>query len=75
MPFSYVQFRTELMAPTPYPREPNFAPPRLTPLRKPISQSTVAIFTSAGVQRRGDPLLAETNDLGYRVIAAKTPLK
>ncbi|MET0503244.1 MAG: glycine/sarcosine/betaine reductase selenoprotein B family protein [Candidatus Binatia bacterium] len=75
MPFSYVQFMTELMAPTPYPRQPNFAPPRLTPLRKPISQSTVGIFTSAGVQRRGDPLLAETNDLGYRVIAAETPLK
>ena len=55
LPFSYVQFMTELMAPTPYPRQPNFAPPRLTPLRKPISQSTVGILTSAGVQHRADP--------------------
>ena len=75
MPFSYVQFMTELMAPAPYPRQPNFAPPRVTPLPKPISQSTIGIFTSAGVQHRSDPLLAETNDLSYRLIDRETPLK
>ena len=72
MPFSYVQFMTELMAPQPYPRQPNFAPPSLTPLRKPIAQSTIGIFTSAGVQLRGDDLLAETNDLSYRLIDRET---
>jgi hypothetical protein len=60
MPFSYVQFMTELMAPQPYPRHPVFAPPRLTPLRKDVSQSTIGIFTSAGIQVRGDTPLAET---------------
>lgn len=73
MPFSYVQFMTELMAPQPYPRQPNFSPPRLAPLRKPISQSTIGLFTSAGVQLRGDDPLAETNDLSYRLIERATP--
>ena len=65
---------TDLMAPAPYPRQPVFAPPGLTPLRKPIAESTVGIFTSAGVQRRDEPLLAETNDLSYRRIDRETPL-
>ncbi len=73
MPFSYVQFMTELMAPQPYPRQPKFAPPRLAPLRKPIDQATIGIFTSAGIQVRGDTLLAETNDLAYRLIDRDTP--
>ena len=73
MPFSYVQFMTELMAPQRYPRQPNFVPPRLTPLRKPISQSTIGIFTSAGIQLRDDAPLSETNDLSYRLIGRRTP--
>jgi D-proline reductase (dithiol) PrdB len=73
MPFSYVQFMTELMAPRPYPRQPVFAPPRLTPLRKDISQATIGIFSSAGIQLRGDTPLAETNDLTYRLIDRETP--
>ena len=64
---------TDLMAPKPYPRQPIFAPPRLTPLRKPISQSTIGIFTSAGIQLRGDRPLAETNDLSYRLIDRGIP--
>jgi len=73
LPFSYVQFMTELMAPQPYPRQPNFAPPQLTPLRKPISQSTIGIFTSAGIQLRDDAPLDETNDLTFRLIDRRTP--
>jgi len=73
MPFSYVQFMTELMAPKPYPRQPVFAPPSLAPLRKPIDRSTIGIFTSAGIQLRGDTSLAETNDLSYRLIDRTVP--
>jgi D-proline reductase (dithiol) PrdB len=73
MPFSYVQFMTELLAPKPYPRQPNFASPRLTPLRKSISESTIGIFTSAGIQSRKDTPLAETNDLSYRLIDREIP--
>jgi D-proline reductase (dithiol) PrdB len=73
MPFSYVQFMTDLMAPKPYPRQPIFEPPSLIPLRKPISQSTIGIFTSAGIQLRSDTPLAETNDLSYRLIDRGIP--
>jgi len=73
MPFSYVQFMTELMAPKPYPRQPVFDPPSLAPLRKPIDRSTIGIFTSAGIQLRGDAPLGETNDLSYRLIDRAVP--
>ena len=73
MPFSYVRFMTDLMAPKPYPRQPVFDPPRLAALRKPIGQSTIGIFTSAGIQLRGDAPLAETNDLSYRLIDRAVP--
>jgi D-proline reductase (dithiol) PrdB len=73
VPFSYVQFMTDLMAPQPYPRQPVFAPPRLTPPRKPISQSIIGVFTSAGIQLRDDTPLGETNDLSYRLIDRGTP--
>ena len=62
------------MAPQPYPAPPNFPPPRLAPLRKPISDSTIGVFTSAGVQMADDKRLAETNDLSYRLIARDAPL-
>ncbi|MDP6558897.1 MAG: hypothetical protein QF619_01975 [Candidatus Binatia bacterium] len=74
MPFGYVDFMTELMAPKPYPRQPDFPPPRLTQLRRPIAESTIGIFTSSGVQLPSDPLLAETNDLSYRLINRDVPL-
>lgn len=73
MPFSYVEFMTRLMAPRPYPSQPNFDPPQLTPLRKPIAESTIGIFTSAGVHRRTDTPLTETNDLSYRLIDREIP--
>jgi D-proline reductase (dithiol) PrdB len=73
MSLSYIQFMTELMAPRPYPRQPEFGPPKLTPLRKPIRESTIGIFTSAGIQMRGDKPLAETNDLSYRLIDRAVP--
>lgn len=74
MPFSYVQFMRELLAPRPYHDQPAFDPPRLAPLRKPISESTIGVFTSAGIQLKGDPPMAETNDLSYRLIDRETPL-
>jgi D-proline reductase (dithiol) PrdB len=74
MPFAYVEFMKRLMAPQPYPTPPNFPPPKLTPLRKPISQSTIGIFTSAGVQLANDKPLGETNDLSYRLISQEWPL-
>lgn len=76
MPFSYISFMTALLAPRPYggANQPNFEPPSLTPLRKPIAQSTIGVFSSAGLQLPSEPLLEETNDLSYRVIERATPL-
>jgi D-proline reductase (dithiol) PrdB len=74
MPFAYVEFMKRLMTPQPYPTPPNFPPPKLTPLRKPISESTIGIFTSAGVQLANDKPLGETNDLSYRLISRDWPL-
>ena len=50
MLFMYVDFMTKLMAPRPYPPQPNFDPPRLTPLRKVIADSTLGVLTSCGAQ-------------------------
>ena len=48
MTFSYVQFMTELMAPKPYPRQPNFEAPRLDT----IAQTDFAIDHRRLDQRR-----------------------
>jgi D-proline reductase (dithiol) PrdB len=78
MPFSYVQFITDELAQRGQQyhaaQTPNFAPPRLTPLRKPIAESTIGVFTSAGVHLKGEPPFGETNDLSYRLIDRDVPL-
>lgn len=71
--FNYVDFATDLIAPAPYTPTPSFPAPALTPLRKPISESTIGLVTLAGVQRHDEPRLGETNDLTYRIIRRGTP--
>ncbi|HVA25561.1 MAG TPA: glycine/sarcosine/betaine reductase selenoprotein B family protein [Chloroflexota bacterium] len=75
-PFSYIDFMSKLLAPRPYggASQPNFDPPALAPLRKPVAQSIIGVFTSAGLQLPSEPLLEETNDLSYRLIDRDTPL-
>ena len=74
MPFMYADYMTKLMAPKPYPPQPNFDPPQLTPLRKPIEESTIGVLTSCGAQLKDDKPLAETNDLSYRLLHRDIPL-
>jgi D-proline reductase (dithiol) PrdB len=74
MPFSYVDYMTKLMAPKPYPPQPNFNAPQLTPLRKPIEESTIGVLTSCGAQLKDDKPMAETNDLSYRLLHRDIPL-
>ena len=71
--FNYIDFATELIAPAPYTATPDFPPPALKPLGRPICQSTVGLVTLAGVQRRDEPRLGETNDLSYRIVQRGTP--
>jgi D-proline reductase (dithiol) PrdB len=68
LPFMYIDFMTKLMAPKPYPPQPIFDPPALTPLCKPIKESTIGVLTSCGAQYKHDKAMAETNDLSYRLL-------
>ena len=74
MPFMYADYMTKLMSPKPYPPQLNFEPPQLTPLRKPIEESTIGVLTSCGAQLKDDKPLAETNDLSYRLLHRDIPL-
>jgi len=74
LPFMYVDFMTKLMAPKPYPPQPIFDPPVLSPLRKSIEESTIGVLTSCGAQLTDDKPLAETNDLSYRLLHRSVPL-
>src|ERR1700693_5470680 len=53
---------------------PVFDPPRLTPLRKSIAESTIGLFASCGAQLLEDPMLAETEDISFRLIPRNTPM-
>jgi D-proline reductase (dithiol) PrdB len=53
---------------------PVFGPPKLTPLRKPIAESTIGLFASCGAQLPEDPLLGETEDISFRLIPRDTPM-
>ncbi len=71
MPYSFVRLLKELGRDIP---RPQFDPPALTPLRKPIAESTVGMFLSCGVQLADDPPLGETEDISFRLVHRDTPL-
>jgi D-proline reductase (dithiol) PrdB len=72
MPYSYVRLTDELGLPRD--RQPNFDPPHLAPLRKPVAESTIGFFVSCGAQLPEDPLLGETQDISFRLLHRNTPL-
>ncbi len=74
MPFMYADYMTKLMAPKPYPPQPRFDAIKLTPLSKPIEETTIGVLTSCGAQRKDDKPMAETNDLTYRLLDRGIPL-
>ena len=47
---------------------PTFDPPALTPLRKPLRESTIGVFVSCGAQLKDDPPLRETEDISFRLL-------
>lgn len=53
---------------------PVFDPLRLTPLRRPVSESTIGLFVSCGAQLPDDPPLGETEDISFRLIHRDTPI-
>jgi hypothetical protein len=58
MPFLYVDYMMRIMAPKPYPAQPNFDPPQLTHLSKPIEECTLGVLTSCGAQLNDDRTLS-----------------
>jgi D-proline reductase (dithiol) PrdB len=52
---------------------PEFDPPTLVPLRKPVAESTIGMFVSCGAQLPEDPLLLETEDITFRLLPRDTP--
>ena len=46
----------------------DFPAPTLTPLRRPLAESTVGVYVSCGLYLKGDPPPGRTNDLNYRLI-------
>jgi hypothetical protein len=73
MPYSYSRLFTELTGRN-FENRPVFEPPKLTPLRKPIRESTVGLFTSCGAQLQEDPPLGETEDISFRLVHRDTPV-
>jgi D-proline reductase (dithiol) PrdB len=73
MPFSMKKLMAELTGRGPA-AAPAFDPPNLTPLRKPVAESTVGLFVSCGAQLPGDPPLLETEDISFRLLHRDTPL-
>jgi D-proline reductase (dithiol) PrdB len=73
MPFSYSRLFEEITGQR-FENRPLFDPPRLTPLRKPLAESTIGLFATCGAQVSEDPLLGETEDISFRLIHRDTPL-
>ncbi|HVB34036.1 MAG TPA: glycine/sarcosine/betaine reductase selenoprotein B family protein [Patescibacteria group bacterium] len=73
MPYSYSKFMAEATGSSQPPRAV-FDPPKLTALRKPISESTIGLFVSCGAQLPEDPPLGETEDISFRLLHRDAPL-
>jgi D-proline reductase (dithiol) PrdB len=73
MPYSYSRLFEEVTG-RKFENRPVFDPPKLTMLRRPISESTIGLFASCGAQLPEDPLLGETEDISFRLIHRDTPM-
>ncbi|MFD2416485.1 hypothetical protein [Amycolatopsis pigmentata] len=73
-PFSFSGMLAELFGESPSDEEAeDFAPPALTPLRRPVEESTLGLFVSCGVYHRSQEPLGTVNDLSYRLIDRDMP--
>ncbi len=72
MPFSYVEMMTELGYKE-YAELPDFDVPTRVPLRRPLSESTVAVLSTCGAYLPDQERFGETNDLSYRLLPREVP--
>jgi D-proline reductase (dithiol) PrdB len=73
MAYSYSRLFEEITG-RKFENRPVFDPPKLTPLRKPVTESTIGLFASCGAQLAEDPPLGETEDISFRLIHRDTPM-
>jgi D-proline reductase (dithiol) PrdB len=73
MAYSYSRLFEEITG-RKFENRPVFDPPNLTPLRKPLAESTIGLFASCGAQLADDPPLGETEDISFRLIHRDTPM-
>ena len=73
MAYSYSRLFEEVTG-RKFENRPVFDPPQLTPLRKPVAESTIGLFASCGAQLPEDPPLGETEDISFRLIPRDTPM-
>ena len=73
MPYSYSRLFEEVTG-RKFENRPVFDPPKLTPLRMPIAESTIGLFATCGAQLPEDPALGETEDISFRLIHRDTPV-
>ena len=73
MAYSYSKLFEEVTG-RKFENRPVFDPPKLTPLCKPIAESTIGLFASCGAQLAEDPLLGETEDISFRLIPRDAPM-
>lgn len=73
MAYSYSRLFQEITG-RPFENRPVFDPPKLTPLRKPVAESTIGLFASCGAQLVEDPPLGETEDISFRLIPRDAPM-
>ena len=73
MAYSYSRLFEEVTG-RKFENRPVFDPPRLTPLRKPVAESTIGLFVSCGAQLPEEPALGETEDISFRLIHRDTPM-
>jgi D-proline reductase (dithiol) PrdB len=73
MPYSFSRIFEEVTG-RKFENRPVFDPPKLTPLRRPITESTIGLFASCGAQLPEDPILGETEDISFRLIPRDTPM-
>jgi len=73
MPFDYETFAAESLGRAKA-QLAQFDPPKLSPLRKRIEESTIGVFVSCGAQLGVDPLLQHSEDTSFRLLHRDIPL-
>jgi len=71
--YSFVRLFAEVTGRN-FENRPVFDPPKLTPLRKPIAESTIGLLCTCGARLPEDPPLGESEDISFRLVPRDAPV-